>query len=250
MHKHVNPSDVSPEDGAGRGRGRGRRGPGGPGFGPGGPGFGPGGMPFGPGGPGPRGRRGGPFARPGGWQQADLPSADDATAWFTGRLPGDWFVGTPTITIDREEILVVGELPPVDGEDSAAAAEGRIARFREQTRSERMAIADAAQARYGRKVSWGATLGERRELFAHLAVPVMTRLRQPQRQVLDTLVDAGVARSRSEALAWAVALVGQHTEAWLSELREKMAEVDKLRAQGPSLCPRQEGPHGIPVRPF
>ena len=128
-----------------------------------------------------------------------------------------------------------GELPPVDGEDSAAAAEGRIARFREQTRSERMAIADAAQARYGRKVSWGATLGERRELFAHLAVPVMTRLRQPQRQVLDTLVDAGVARSRSEALAWAVALVGQHTEAWLSELREKMAEVDKLRAQGPSL---------------
>jgi len=235
MHKHDNPSDVSPEDGAGRGRGRGRRGPGGPGFGPGGPGFGPGGMPFGPGGPGPRGRRGGPFARPGGWQQADLPSADDATAWFTGRLPGDWFVGTPTITIDREEILVVGELPPVDGEDSAAAAEGRIARFREQTRSERMAIADAAQARYGRKVSWGATLGERRELFAHLAVPVMTRLRQPQRQVLDTLVDAGVGGSRSEALAWAVALVGQHTEAWLSELREKMAEVDKLRAQGPSL---------------
>ena len=235
MHKHDNPSDVSPEDGAGRGRGRGRRGPGGPGFGPGGPGFGPGGMPFGPGGPGPRGRRGGPFARPGGWQQADLPSADDATAWFTGRLPGDWFVGTPTITIDREEILVVGELPPVDGEDSAAAAEGRIARFREQTRSERMAIADAAQARYGRKVSWGATLGERRELFAHLAVPVMTRLRQPQRQVLDTLVDAGVARSRSEALAWAVSLVGQHTEAWLAELREKMAEVDKLRAQGPSL---------------
>jgi hypothetical protein len=240
MHTHVNPSDAVPEDGAGRtrGRGRGRRGPA---FGPGGPAFGPGGMPFGPGGmggpggPGPRGRRGGPFARPGGWQQADLPSADDAAAWFAGRLPGDWFVGTPTITIDREEILVVGELPPVDGEDSAAAAEGRIARFREQTRSERMAIADAAQARYGRKVSWGATLGERRELFAHLAVPVMTRLRQPQRQVLDTLVDAGVARSRSEALAWAVALVGQHTEVWLSELREKMAEVDKLRAQGPSL---------------
>ena len=247
MHPHDNPSDAAPEDGAGRGRGRGRgrRGPGfGPGSGgPGGPGFGPGGMPFGPGGmgpggmggPGPRGRRGGPFARPGGWQQADLPAADDATAWFVGRLPGDWFVGAPTITVDREEILVVGELPPVDGEDSAAAAEGRIARFREQTRSERMAIAEAAQARYGRKVSWGASLGDRRELFAHLAVPVMTRLRQPQRQVLDTLVDAGVARSRSEALAWAVSLVGQDTEAWLAELREKMAEVDKLRAQGPAL---------------
>ena len=197
----------------------------------------------GPGGPGGRrgggpggGRGRGPFGRPGGWQQADLPPADDAAEWFAGRLPADWFTGAAEVTVDREEILVVGELPPVDGQgDSAAAADGRIARFREQTREERMAIATQAQERYGRKVSWGARIGERRELFTHLAVPVMTRLRQPERQVLDTLVDAGVARSRSEALAWAVALVGQHTETWLSDLRAKMAEVDKLRAEGPQL---------------
>lgn len=179
---------------------------------------------------------GGPFGRPGGWQQADLPSADDAAEWLSGRLPEGWFVGTPEVTVDREEILVVGELPPVDGQsDSAAAAEGRITRFREQTRDERIGIAQQAQTRYGRKVSWGARIGEQRELFTHLAVPVMTRLRQPQRQVLDTLVDAGVARSRSEALAWSVALVGQHIEPWLADLRAKMAEVDKLRAQGPQL---------------
>ena len=197
----------------------------------------------GPGGPGGRrgggpggGRGRGPFGRPGGWQQADLPPADDAAEWFAGRLPADWFTGAAEVTVDREEILVVGELPPVDGQgDSAAAADGRIARFREQTREERMAIATQAQERYGRKVSWGARIGERRELFTHLAVPVMTRLRQPERQVLDTLVDAGVARSRSEALAWAVALVGQHTENWLADLRAKMAEVDKLRAEGPQL---------------
>ena len=197
----------------------------------------------GPGGPGGRrgggpggGRGRGPFGRPGGWQQADLPPADDAAEWFAGRLPADWFTGAVQVTVDREEILVVGELPPVDGQgDSAAAADGRIARFREQTRQERMAIATQAQERYGRKVSWGARIGERRELFTHLAVPVMTRLRQPERQVLDTLVDAGVARSRSEALAWAVALVGQHTENWLADLRAKMAEVDKLRAEGPQL---------------
>ncbi len=197
----------------------------------------------GPGGPGGRrgggpggGRGRGPFGRPGGWQQADLPPADDAAEWFAGRLPADWFTGAAQVTVDREEILVVGELPPVDGQgDSAAAADGRIARFREQTREERMAIATQAQERYGRKVSWGARIGERRELFTHLAVPVMTRLRQPERQVLDTLVDAGVARSRSEALAWAVALVGQHTENWLADLRAKMAEVDKLRAEGPQL---------------
>jgi hypothetical protein len=61
----------------------------------------------------------------------------------------------------------------------------------------------------------------------------MTRLRQPERQVLDTLVDAGVARSRSEALAWCVRLVGEHADTWLTELREAMGAVDRLRAQGP-----------------
>ena len=116
-----------------------------------------------------------------------------------------------------------------------AAASGRISRFREETRAERMRIADEAEARYGRKVAWGARIGDTNVLFSHLSVPVMTRLRQPQRQVLDTLVNAGVARSRSEALAWAVELVGQHADEWLSGLREAMAEVDKLRAQGPDL---------------
>jgi Arc/MetJ-type ribon-helix-helix transcriptional regulator len=61
----------------------------------------------------------------------------------------------------------------------------------------------------------------------------MTRLRQPQRQVLDTLVDAGVARSRSEALAWCVRLVGQHEDDWLGELREAMTAVADVRAKGP-----------------
>ena len=229
------------------GRRGGRRGPGGPfgpGFGPGpfggpggpfaqgwGPGFGPG---FGRG----RGRRGGPFGRPGGWQQADLPSADDATDWFAGRLPSDWFVGAPTVSVDREEIIVVGELPPVDGGEgqaSQAAAEGRISRWREDTRDERIAIAQEAEQRYGRKVAWGATIGEYSDLFTHQAIPVMTRLRQPQRMVLDTLVDAGVARSRSEALAWAVTLVGQHADEWLADLRNAMAEVDKLRSEGPQV---------------
>jgi hypothetical protein len=187
-------------------------------------------------------RRGHPhgrgFGRPGGWQQADLPPADDAAAWLSARLPGDWFTGAPTVTVDREEILVVGELAAPEGSDETtrdAAAEGRIGRFREQTREARMTIADEAEARYGRKVAWGASIGDTRMLFSHLAVPVMTRLRQGERRVLDTLVDSGVARSRSEALAWCVRLVGEHTEEWLSGLRTAMSEVDKLRAEGPSL---------------
>src|SRR4051794_32943334 len=85
---------------------------------------------------------------PGGWQQADLPPADDAAAWFAGRLPEGWFTGAPDVTVDREEILVIGELPPLEGETSSAAAQGRISRFREETRETRMQIADEAEARY------------------------------------------------------------------------------------------------------
>ena len=118
--------------------------------------------------------------------------------------------------------------------DAAAARAGRIARFREETRRERMAIADAAQERYGRSVAWGAACGDTREVFTNLSMPVMTRLRQAERLVLDTLVESGVARSRSEGLAWAVRLVGQHAEEWLTELRAAMESVDEVRRRGPA----------------
>lgn len=165
-------------------------------------------------------------------------SAEGLTGWFAGRLPDAWYEGTPEITVDREEILVVGRLtaPTVEGDDPAAVAAaeaGRVKRFREETREARIEIAREAEHRYGRTVAWGAEAGETRELFTTMSVPVMTRLRQPERQVLDTLVDAGVARSRSEALAWAVRLVGRNAEAWLGELREAMSAVEKVRASGP-----------------
>ncbi|MBE7162985.1 MAG: hypothetical protein INR72_17225 [Williamsia herbipolensis] len=174
--------------------------------------------------------------RRGGWQQAELPDASDAPSWFVGRLPDDWFEGTPEVVVDRDEITVVGTLAAPDTEGgSSAAAQGRASRFREDTRAQRMTIAEEAQARYGRTVSWGVRIGGERILFTHLAVPVMTRLRQPERQVLDTLVDAGVARSRADAVVWSVKLVGEHTEAWLAELRQAMDSVDELRAQGPQI---------------
>jgi hypothetical protein len=187
----------------------------------------------------------GRYGRPG-WSgrgrggQSEPPSADDLTGWLTGRLPDGWFTEAPDITVDREEILIVGELPPLtdefDDEAAAAAARsGRISRFREETRDGRIEVARQAEHRYGRKVSWGARIGDTQELFTTHSVPVMTRLRQPERLVLDTLVDAGVARSRSEALAWAVLLVGQHAEAWLDELREAMTKVDEVRKEGPDL---------------
>jgi hypothetical protein len=192
------------------------------------------------------GRVRGGWGGPGAWggrgrgQQAEPPAADDVTAWFSGRLPDEWFVSAPEITVDREEIVIVGELPPLteeyaDEAAKAAATAGRISRFREQTRDERIEIARQAEHRYGRKVAWGAKLGDTVQLFTTLSAPVMTRLRQPERLVLDTLVNAGVARSRSEALAWAVRLVGEHADSWLGELREALSKVDELRKEGPEL---------------
>lgn len=160
--------------------------------------------------------------------------------WFTGRLPADWFTAAPEITVDREEISVVGAIQAAqvaeDASDAerAAAADGRARAFREDTRDRRIAIAREAEHKFGRKVSWGVESGERRIMFTTLSVPVMTRLRQRERRVLDTLVEGGVARSRSDALAWCVRLVGDNTDAWLAELREALTHVERVRRDGPS----------------
>jgi hypothetical protein len=168
-------------------------------------------------------------------------SSNEITGWLRGRLPDAWFTGPAEVTIDREEITVLGTLAAPegiegepDGPEVTEAAHGRISRFREDTRDERIAIAREAEHRFGRRIAWGARCGPVRAVFTNLAVPVMTRLRQPERIVLDTLVEAGVARSRADALAWCVRLVGQHTEEWLAQLREAMTSVQRLREEGPT----------------
>jgi hypothetical protein len=165
--------------------------------------------------------------------------ADKLRGWFAGRLPSDWFISAPEIRIDREEITVTGILadpetsPDSPDAERAAAADGRTRRFREETRQQRMEVAREAEHSFGRKVSWGATCGGTTVMFTTFSVPVMTRLRQPERLVLDTLVDAGVARSRSDALAWCVRLVGEHEGAWLTDLREALRTVEQARTGGP-----------------
>ena len=160
--------------------------------------------------------------------------------WFTGRVPDAWQHAPLTVAVDREEVIVALTVADVELPADAGVAEleearaGRVKAFREDTREQRMEIAREAEHRFDRKVSWQVTVGDRTELFTHVAAPVMTRLRQPQRQVLDTLVDAGVARSRSEALGWCVRLVGQHEDDWLSQLREAMTSVADVRAKGPA----------------
>ncbi len=166
-------------------------------------------------------------------------TTDEIRGWFAGRLPEGLFEALLDVTVDREEITVIGRIPTpeVSGDASdaerAATVEGRIAEFRERTRRERMAVAREAERRFDRKVSWGVECDETRALFTHVAAPVMTRLKQPERQVLDLLVAGGIARSRSDALGWCVRLVRQHSEDWLAELRESLVHVEEVRRRGP-----------------
>jgi hypothetical protein len=167
-------------------------------------------------------------------------SPEELSGWFAGRMPAEWFVGTPAVTADREEILVVGtladpELPAgATAETAASARSARIDGFREDTRERRIRIAQEAQHLFGRPVSWGAECGDVRTLFTTVNVPAMTRLRMEERRVLDTLVEGGVARSRSHALAWCVRLVAQKQEEWLKDLRDALADVEKVRGRGPA----------------
>lgn len=163
----------------------------------------------------------------------------EVTAWFAGRVPDEWFVEAPAVRADREEILVTGRIrtpevqPEATEHELEVAHRARIKGFREDTRQHRMRIADEAELIWGRKVSWAAECGEQSEVFTTQSVPVMSRLRMPERAVLDTLIDAGVARSRSEALAWCVRLVGRHESEWIDQLRDAVAHVERVRDEGP-----------------
>jgi hypothetical protein len=180
------------------------------------------------------GRRRSGGAPPSGPEQERL-----IAAWFAGRIPDGWFDGPVTIEIDQDELQVVGSLPSPQQPEGASEEEVRVAEharisgFREESRGGRMRIAEEAQPAFRRTVSWGAQCGGSRVLFTTAGVPVMTRLRLADRKVLDTLIDAGVARSRSEALAWTVRLAAQHESDWFQELRDAMSSVEEVRARGP-----------------
>lgn len=195
------------------GRGKGKRGP------------------RGRGGPGGRGK-----GRPGRQHDPVPVTGETLRSWFAGNLPDDWFTEPVTITYDRDEIIVTGELavPKVaKGDDKELASVERAKAFREQTREQRMAIADRAQHEFERRVSWAVRCGDIEAAFTTASVPVMSRLHIEERAVLDTLIEAGVARSRSEAVAWAVRLVGDNEAEWIGRLREAMEHVDAVREEGP-----------------
>ena len=174
-------------------------------------------------------------------ERAEDPETASIIGWFVGRLPSGWSDTRPTFRIDRDEILIIVELapPPVSPDDSDTVVDAAIAsavdQFRSATRIQRVELARDAEHRFDRKVSWGVLCGGNEVLFTTLSAPAMTRLRMDERKVLDTLIDAGVARSRSEALAWCVKLVAAKQQAWLSDLDDALHAVREARSSGPDL---------------
>jgi len=158
---------------------------------------------------------------------------EEIRGWLIGRLPDGWFTEPPQVEADDDEILIVGTLDDSELQEGATQ-QALVQRFRAETRDQRMRIAQELEHRFERKVAWAVKIGGERTLFTTLSIPVMTRLRLSERQVLDTLVQAGVARSRSEALAWCVRLVGKHESEWINELREALVRVNELRRRGPA----------------
>ena len=113
--------------------------------------------------------------------------ADEVIGWFRGRIPAEWFTDPVDVDADREEIVLTGRVsePPMGDAESAeakgAACMARVRGFREDTREHRMRIASEAEAKFGKKVSWATRCGDVEAMFTNASVPVMTRLRMPER---------------------------------------------------------------------
>jgi hypothetical protein len=158
-------------------------------------------------------------------------------SWVQERAPVNLLAGPPETTLYEDEVVIVlplaaagtdAELPD---EERRAAERRLIARRREETRPWRMKLARELQAKLGRPVAWGMRVGESQLLFTTRSAPVMTRLGRAEREVLDTLVAAGVADTRSAALAYAVrAFAAEHID-WLAEVREAIAQVEQVRSR-------------------
>lgn len=158
---------------------------------------------------------------------------DELQSVVARRLPPELLEAPPAVRRYPDELVVVLTLapPPEPGDDPAGAAQALIARRREESRPLRMQIARELEGALGLPVAWGMRAGPVETLFTSRTAPVMTRLGRAEREVLDTLVAAGVADTRSSALAYVVrAFAAEHAE-WLGEVRQAIAEVERVRSR-------------------
>jgi hypothetical protein len=166
-----------------------------------------------------------------------LVKKDELQHWLQEQLPAQLLASAPEIAVYDDEVVVMlpltAEAPGAESsnEDQRDAALRLIGQRREETRALRMRFARDLQEIFGRPVAWGMRAGETSVLFTTRTAPVMTRLGRAERNVLDTLVAAGVADTRSSALAYTVrAFATEHAD-WLAEVRAAIKQVDQVRAR-------------------
>ncbi|MEI7770746.1 MAG: hypothetical protein WCI67_12180 [Chloroflexales bacterium] len=153
---------------------------------------------------------------------------EEIESWVAQRLPAALAAGPPQVRrYDDELVIMLQAAPPASPAEAAAL----IARLRGESRGLRVQIAAELERSQKLPVAWGIRAGSVEALFTSRTAPVMTRLARAERDVLDTLVAAGVAETRSSALAYAVrAFAAEHGE-WLAEVRQAIAEVERVRAR-------------------
>lgn len=156
-------------------------------------------------------------------------------AWLKARLPESLVSQPPQVRVYEDEILIILQIDAGiqsdNPEEQHAAELALIAHQREVTRPLRIRLAKELQALLRHPVAWGMRAGNSEMLFTTRSVPVMTRLGRAERDVLDTLVAAGVADTRSSALAYTVRAFAVEHAAWLAEVRQALEQVEQVRSR-------------------
>lgn len=153
---------------------------------------------------------------------------EDIVALVARRLPPGLVTLPPIVRSYPDEVVVLLQVEPLGDPEADRVL---IERRREETRPARIKAARELERELGVPVAWGMRAGAAEALFTTRTTPVMTRLGRAEREVLDTLVAAGVADTRSSALAYAVRAFAAEHAAWLAEVRGAIAEVERVRAR-------------------
>lgn len=169
--------------------------------------------------------------------------------WLLHQLPPAITSCETEVTSDEDEMLVILHL------DTSALGETKenerkrveqacIVHYRAETKALRIQLAREIHEQYGYTVTWGMRAGKTIQFFTNNQKPVMTRLSYYERRVLDTLIAANVANTRSAALAYIVRTFAAEHQDWLDDVQEALVHVEQLRQQlrpvsrqGPPIAP-------------
>jgi hypothetical protein len=168
-------------------------------------------------------------------ETATIKDPQELSRWLLSQLPASVAGGNPEITIEADELLIILNLntDSLKGEGEALRKREQelIERQRSETRKLRIQLGRHLEQISGCVVSWGMRAGGTVQRFTMNTATVMTRLSAPERQVLDTLIAANVANTRSAALAYVVRTFAAEHQDWLNRVQEAARHMANLRTQ-------------------